>query len=254
VEMLRIWYTEDQLKALLEGPAQNCGLEVAYLKQALALLKTQEMEPTVRAVLKDLKAASGTSAKQPLLREFVGLTTKNSLIRQMQSVLRLCKRELFSIEELSNDQILRSVADVTALATEFPVLLTKKKDAYPLLLMLFGASAYVFQYQPHCSRPLMEALILAVEKFPAAGAMAIIHAKKPTSLNFNNWMDALLNAHPKGEASREVESLLKRLLRIFTAWKEFIASNNDAALLQLPKEERLLLQDLIKARSDTAKK
>ena len=254
VEMLRIWYTEDQLKALLEGPAQNCGLEVAYLKKALKLLEMEAMEPTVRAVLKDLNAASEPATIQPLVRELTELTTKNLLVRQVQSVLRLGWRELFPIETLSDEQLLRSVADVTALATQLPVFLKKEKDAYSFLLMLLNAGAYLFQYKPNYSKPLLEALILAIEKFPAAGAIALIHATKPTHLLAKNWLEALINAHPKGEASREVKSLLKRLLRIFTAHNEFKASNNDAALLQLPKEERILVEGLIKSRTDAAKK
>lgn len=254
VEMLRIWYTQEQLKALLDDPAKNGGLEVAYLKQALALLETQTAEPTVIAVLKDLNAASNTAATQPLLREFVGLTTKNSFIRKIQSMLRLGRSELFSIQELSDEKILLSVADVTALATELPTFVKKEKDAYLFLLMLTKVDTYIFQCKPSCSQLFREALILAIEKFPAAAAVAIIDSATSTHKLSADWLETLINAHPKGESSKEVKSLVKRLLRIFNVWREFIESNNDAALLQLPKEERLMLQDLTKNSTDTTKK
>ncbi|MFZ3141433.1 hypothetical protein [Polaromonas sp.] len=253
VEMLRIWYTEDQLKALLEEPAQHGGLEAAYLKQALALFETQAMEPTVGAVLKDLSAAFEPATIQPLVRELTELKTKNLFVQQVQSLIRLGWHEMFPIEALSDEKILRSVADVTALATQLPVFLKKEKDAYSFLLMLLNAGAYLFQYKLNYSMPLLQALILVIEKFPAAGAVAIIHATTPTHLPAKSWLAALINAHPKGKASREVESLVKKLLRIFTALNEYKASNHDAALLQLPKEERNLVESILKQRANMTK-
>ena len=254
VEMLRIWYTEEQLKALLDDPAKNGGLEVAYLKQALMLLETQAMEPTVSAVLRDFEAASETAAKQSLLREFVGLGTKNSFIQQLQSMVRLTLFETYPINGFSDVQILHLADDVTALAKSLSTFIKKEKVAYEFFLPLLRASANLLQYNPLYSKPLLEALMLAIATFPAAGAVAIVRLLATTGPSNAGWLEALLSAHPKGVSSRETRSLKKRLLRIFTAWKEFIASNNDAALLQLPKEERLLLQDLIKNQSDTTKK
>lgn len=254
VEMLRIWYTEEQLKALLDDPAQNGGLEVAYLRQALALLETQEIEPSVRAVLKDLKASTLTAAKQPLLREFVGLATKNLLIQQLQSLVHLTLFEMYPSSEFSDTQILHWASDVTVLATHLSTFIKKGKVAYSILVPLLRVSANLLQYNPIYSKPLLEALIFAIATFPAAGAVAIVRVLTTTRPSNAGWLEALLSAHPKGMSSRETRSLTKRLIRISTAWKEFIASNNDAALLQLPKEERFLLEDLIKNRTDTRKK
>lgn len=254
VEMLRIWYTEEQLKALLNDPAQNGGLEVAYLKQALMLLETQAMEPTVRAVLKDLKAASEATNKGRLLRELTELATKNPVIQQLQSLVHLTLFDMYPSSEFSDAQILHWASDVTVLATHLSTFIKKGKVAYGILVPLLHASANLLQYNPIYSKPLLEALMLAIATFPAAGAVAIVSVLTTTHPSNAGWLEALLSAHPKGMISRETLSLTKRLLRISTAWEKFIASNNDAALLQLPKEERLLLQDLIKTRTDTTKK
>lgn len=254
VEMLRIWYTEDQLKALLNDPAQNGSLETAYLKQALVLLETQEMEPTVRAVLKDLKTASETTNKGRLLRELTELATKNSLIQQMQSLVRLTLFEMYPINGFSDAQILHWASDVTALATHLSTFIKKEKVAYNILVSLLRASTNLFQYNPIYSKPLLEALILVIAKFPAAGAVAVVHVLITAPLPDTSWLDTLTKPHPKGEESKEVGSLFKRLSRISKALVESTSLNSTAALLQLPKEERILLEGLIKNRTDAAKK
>ena len=57
------------------------------------------------------------------------------------------------------------------------------------------------------------------------------------------------------EAYQESGLFKKKLLRLSEATIEIMASKNqDAALLQLPKEERILVEGLIKTRTDTPKK
>lgn len=246
VEMLRIWYTEEQLKALLNDPARNFSMDAAYLKKALALVKTEKLEPKLRAVIKDMGTSSAAADKQPLLREFAELTTKNSQVQQLQSLMRLALCEVFPIENFSDEHILHDLRNVMVFAADIFKLNAKEGDAYQVMLPLFVASFNLFKYKPSYSERLMEALIPVIANFPAAGAVAVIHTMGMTPQPNAGWLNALASAHSKGVSSREFSSFAKRLRRISAALGESTGPNGHVALLQLPKEERNLVQNMIK--------
>ena len=254
VEMLRIWYTEDQLKALLDDPAQNSGMNFEYLKKALALLEDEKLEPKVRAVLKDLTALSADEDKQQLLHELAELTTKNLLVRQMQSVLRLTLYQPYPTVCFTDALILHDAKEATALIIRLDGLIKKEKQAYAIILPALRASIYLFKYKPSYSKPLLKALIQSISKFPAGGSIAIIRALITTNPPDVKWLEALVNGHPKGIVSREVSFLTKRLVRISAAFKESRGPNGHLALLELSKEERSLVESIIGSRADAKKK
>ena len=254
VEMLRIWYTQDQLKALLDDPTRNFGLDTAYLEKALALVDTEKVEPQVRAVLRDMSTASKTAHRLPLLRELTELTTKNLVIQQFQSIVRLTLLPTYPAKTFSSEQILNYSLDVIAFATVAFTHIKKEGDAYQLMLPLFVASANLFSHYPDNSKPLIETLIPAISKFPAAGAVAIIRTMTIAPYPPTSWLDALINATLSGWTSREAGSLAKRLLRITAAFSEFSGSNSQVALLQLPKEERNLVESIVNRLADTQEK
>lgn len=253
VEMLRIWYTEDQLKALLDDSDQNCGLDKVYLEKALALLETETLEPTVKAVIKDLNAISSEVNRQSLLRELVELKTKNLFFQQMQSVLRLGYPELYSIENFSDKQILFYANEVASLAVYLPTFTKNEQDTYAILMTLLSISICLFEYNPNHSKPLLEALTPNILKFPVASAVAIIRAMITIDKSHKNWIEALISILKKQATSRDFNSLLKRLTRISSALDDSMNSNNPLALLQLPKEERNLLESIRKKRADMTK-
>jgi len=254
VEMLRIWYTEDQLRGLLDDPAGNCGFDTAYLEKALALVETEKMEPTVRAVLKDLYSLSDAADKQGLLLELAELSTKNLQIQQLQSVVRLALLSTYPAEKFSNDQIFCFSSAAIAYATKAFASMKKEGDAYRLLLPLFVASANLFGQYPHHSKPLMETLIPLIAKFPAASVMAIVRTITMTHQPSTGWLQALFNAHPTGWTSKEAGSLAKRMLRISIALEECLDSSSHVALLELPKEERNLVESIVNRLAGTPKK
>lgn len=254
VEMLRIWYTGDQLKALLDDSTQNSGVTSDYLKKALALLEGEEMEPAVKAVMRDLKALTFNRDAQQLLNELAELKTKNQHVRQLQSLLRLTLYETYPIENFTEEQILHDTGEVTALATRLPALFKKERESYEIILTLLRASIYLFNHTPRYSEHLLKALIPALSKFPAAGAVAIIRALHTTDQPDMSWLETLVNAHPEGMASREAGFLAKRLVRISTAMRDSIRMNNPLALLQLPKEERTLVESIVGRRASDGDK
>jgi DNA-binding transcriptional ArsR family regulator len=246
VEMLRIWYTEEQLRALLNDPARNFNMDTAYLKKALALVETENLEPTLKAVIKDIVTSSAVADKQPLLREFAELTTKNSQVQQFQSLMRLALGDVFPIEKFSDEHICHDLRNLIVFAADVSNLAAKEGDAYQFMLPLFTASFNLFKYNRSYSERLMEALIPVIANFPAAGAVAVIRTMTMTPRYNAGWLDSLASAHSKGVSSRKFASFAKRIRRISAALGESTASNGDVALLQLPKEERNLVQNLVK--------
>ncbi|MCX7256098.1 MAG: AAA family ATPase [Polaromonas sp.] len=245
VEMLRIWYTEDQLKALLDGPAQNCSLDAAYLNKALLLLQTETLEPTVKAILKDMSTFPKNLDKKPILREFAELTTKDVQIQQLQSMIRLGVPELYSVGELSDDQILRDSLNTTAFATDFLTNNKKTNNINEPLTSLFSISIILLKYNKTYNKPLLEALIPAILKFPSLSAIAIIKASLANDPTNKDWFIELKNTHSKELTSRKLIFFFKKLNRIITALHGSLTSNNPLILLKLSKEERSLVESMV---------
>jgi DNA polymerase III delta prime subunit len=253
VEMLRIWYTEDQLKALLDGPAQNCSLDMAYLNKALLLLQTETLEPTVKAVMKDMRTLSNTIDKEAILRELAELKTKDIKTQQFQSMIRLGIKELYPIEKFSDDQILRDSLNITTFAINFITGVKKSNFSLETLTSLFIININIFKYSPTYSTPLLKALISAILKFPALSATAIIKATLATRHNNIDWLFAQESTHPKEPVTRKLILLSKRINRMIMALHDSVTSNNPLSLLKLPKEERSLVESIVNNFSNAQK-
>ena len=258
VEMLRIWYTEDQLKVFLDDPAQNWGMNSDYLKKALELLEDENLEPKVSAVIKDLSAASADGNRQRLLHELAELTTKNLQFRQYQSVLRLTLAEIYPIKNFTDEKILYEANEARTLAIWLLPKITKleKEFSVLMLMMMLAASIQLFKYNPDYSKPLLEILVPVISKFPALSAVAIIRALalNHRDANWLDWFETLVSVHSKGMTSRDASLLKKILIRISAALRQSIGLNNQLALLQLPKEERVLAESFVNSLVDTKKK
>ena len=91
----------------------------------------------------------------------------------------------------------------------------------------------------------------------SAHAMALALGRRAVYLShFTPSMmapETLTSAHSMGMASREAGSLAKRLVRISTAIRDSRGANYHLALLQLPKEERSLVEGIVNSRADAKK-
>ena len=241
VEMLRIWYTEDQLQALLNDPGQNFGLNAAYLKRALELLKTQAIEPKVSAVLKDLRLGLEPSNRQQLLSEFAGLSIKNPELRRIQSLVRLTMSATHPLATLDDKSLLPLVADVIEFGQDFLTTEKKEKEVFPFMLSLLSASLTAFTFKPEYSQKILEVIRPAITKFPAAAAVAIIRAMSLHPSRAADWVQDILVSLSKVEKPRQTNFLAKRLSRILKALIASRGAEGNTALLSLPKEERSLL-------------
>jgi DNA polymerase III delta prime subunit len=253
VEMLRIWYTEDQLTEWLEQPYGEFSLSISYIQLALRLQKTQSMEPEVEAILKDLTASGTESGQKSLVREFIKLKTKNVLAQQFQSVARLASDEIQSINTLTEYEIKENILNVERLIRENFPSITNSNVAYTVLGPLLAISLRVFKRDRDQAKPLFDALIPEITRFPAAFSVAVLDAMVSQLEVGTDWLDALLGRHSGEFSSEEIATTNERLSRIWEALRERVVSNSRASLLSLPKEERDLVEQLANKYLNTKK-
>jgi DNA polymerase III delta prime subunit len=245
VEMLRIWYTEDQLTELLERTNGEFNLSISYIQRALQLQKTQSIEPEVEAILKDLTASGTASGKRTLKLEFVKLETKNTFVQQLQSLIRLASDEIQPLNTLTGQEIAKHTLNTQRMITQMMPQITKSSSAYDVLSILLKISLRVFKHNKNQAKPLFDVLMPEIIRFPAAASVAILNTVASQKIDNYEWMQALLGTQSNGILSKEVVSILKRIMRIAHALREAIVNNERVGLLALPKEERGLAESLV---------
>jgi DNA polymerase III delta prime subunit len=248
VEMLRIWYTEDQLSQWLERPNQDFNLSIKYLQKALKLVQEQRLEPNVKAVLKDLQIANKSNEQVSLILELVDLQTKNSRIQQIQSLIRMALSEKYPVENLSRKEIEKYIQDIIQFVVDVMPKVLKSSDAYDLLSILFLASNGVFRFDPSLATPIFKALLAQIARFPAAASVAIFNVlalRQVSASDPFDWCQSLLRTHPDGLVSKDITSVIKRISRISKATLDVVVNKDRSGLISLPKEERILVDVLI---------
>ena len=246
VEMLRIWYTEDQLTNWLQESKENFSPSIPYIQRALELQQQQKIEPEVLAMLNDLQTSGNANEQAYLLRDFVELKTKNNLITQLQSVLRLSSDDIQSINNLTEQAFIKDTINAQKMILRVMPLVTKQSVAYIWLIPFIGLSLRVFNRDPKQAALLFGALIPEIYRFPAAFSVAIFNATISQKKNVADWLLAFLSTHSGGVTTKEVAILLKRLNRISHAVSAKVESEDHTYLLSLPKEERIFVESLVK--------
>jgi DNA polymerase III delta prime subunit len=247
VEMLRIWYTEKELESWLDVPDEELAFERKYLEAALALLKKQEIEPSVNAILKDLKKAAPASQTISLLIDLAKLNTKNGGVKRLQSIVRLVYPDRCEVENLAGKDFESLAGDVLALFRLIPMPNSSdnKRNAEGMLLTFLGASSTLHHHSPECAIPLFKVLGESMDIYKMVGVRAIFKAMIMWPNANSDWLNSLLLSLPNGELSKESMSILKRLTRIFRALSGAVQTHGDAELLKLPKEERRLVEEIL---------
>lgn len=254
VEMLRIWYTEDQLIALLEQSNGEINVSFSYVAQALALQKRQHVEPEVQAILKDFNASDSPKQRRSLMQDLAKLKTKNDSVLQIQSILRLGFDEIQPISMMTNLEIAADIQQALSLLETMMPTIKKSSAAYPVFELYFKISAKVFKHNKNQASVLFDALIHKLKNFPAAFSVAVLKTVMFLRDDGVEWAQALLGTHPGGFASKEVTAVLRRLTRMTEALQMTSVDDGIVRLMALPKEERALLQNLASRTSDTPKK
>ena len=245
VEMLRIWYTEDQLSNWLEKPKDDFSLSISYIQRALELQKNQDIEPEVNAVMKDMLSHSEAIDKNSLMKELVSLKTKNPVAKLAQSISRLISDNIQPLSSMTDVELASNTQNVAEMIELMMQTNTKSKDAYEMLTVLLTISLRVFKRDKNQAKSLFTALLPQINKFPVASAVAIMTATVFEREMKDDWLKALLSSQPRGAQSKEALLIYKRLARIWDATADYVNRKNDIRLLSLSKEERSLVELLV---------
>lgn len=245
VEMLRIWYTEDQLSNWLEKPKDDFSLSISYIQRALELQKNQDIEPEVNAVMKDMLSHSEAIDKNSLMKELVSLKTKNPVAKLAQSISRLISDNIQPLSSMTDVELASNTQNVAEMIELMMQTNTKSKDAYEMLTVLLTISLRVFKRDKNQAKSLFTALLPQINKFPVASVVAIMTATVFEREMKDDWLKALLSSQPRGAQSKEALLIYKRLARIWDATADYVNRKNDIRLLSLSKEERSLVELLV---------
>lgn len=245
VEMLRIWYTESDLEKWLDAPDDAIRVERKYLEAALGILRSQKVEPSVKAILRDLDQVNASNGGLALMGEFVCLKTKNEHIKRIQSIARLVFNDLDGGNWIEGIELGELVDDVTCLYKQVSAIKFDDKKAAERNFGLFlAASIAVHRKNPVSAKPLLQELgaVMAVSRSTALRVIvrSMYGLPKPES----TWLLDLLQSFPGGEQSREYKLMAKKIIKVMDALTASIKSGALLDMLTLAREERQLVEEM----------
>jgi DNA polymerase III delta prime subunit len=246
VEMLRIWYTEDQLRELLTNSDSTKSVDTSYLKIAIKSLENESVEPTVQAVLRDILNDRLKENKLTIFEDLIGVKTKNKSIKRFQSLTKLVLCSSDELRQLPLKEVSTLVFDVSELNTIANQLGTTSVGA--ILTASLTAGSKVFKHYPDLAKNIFRSLIPIIqnnESQAAASILGCIVDRRPSNNN-ESAMLALLNVILQGTNEEYALLLMKKIQRMSDAILANINSKKTPILLlKLAKEERALAQEII---------
>lgn len=244
VEMLQIWYSEEELQSWLKEPADIGKLDVRYVIKALESLQSQSIEPKLKAQLTDIKTHSKNRARNKLdsvIDEIASTHSSNEVSASMRAMILLAAARTPELIEK-----IRPEAQEFAKAFETWLLIwgqsLNRKNALSVydsvLSISFGM--YVLDGKIAIRSHTNTAKLLT--KFPAQAYISLIRGNPlDNPAEYRKWLDSLLSEIPNvtsKPSQRRLYITWKRMLTAFSHWAE----TKDARLiLELPSEERKLL-------------
>ena len=247
VEILRIWYTEDELHNWLQQTGALRAFDIRYVVKALESKKLQGIEPKLEAQLKDLgRCARNKNLQQVnvLLDEIASTQSSNSVSSHLRAVILL---SAVRTPELRNK--LRT--EVAQLAKEFESMLSTleanliRADAPKVYSALTNASFGLFALDEDKGKQSLQKTAALLTKFPAQAHIALLRCLRSENTGeFGKWFNALLGQIPQvatTESRRKFLTVGERMILAFAKWLE---TEDSKHILELPVEERRLLLKL----------
>lgn len=246
VEMLKIWYTENELTGWLIQSDKILGIEKKYIETALYKLKDEKIEPTVKALIRDLNNSIGSSEAVPLLVELTKLRTKNDQVKDLQGLIYLVFPDRFKEKNFSTDDyntFATNAANLLRVLLEQKSL--KRSNADNIFMLFAVASSTLYKTAPTSVVPLFNVLAESISTFKIAAVKAIFTTMLSTSGADVEWLKALLASLKEDGYQKESAHILRRLIRIFSVFNASMASTTNQEILNLPREERLFIGKML---------
>lgn len=246
VEILRIWYTTNDLQQWLANPQQFGRLDTRYVKAAIEGLGSKG-DPKVDAILHDLRIAKNASdwtSVASLLNEFTAICS-DPIAWELKAAMLLSSPEV-NLTSLNKDDLTKLAIGLEEQLSN-PRFKTNQNTWADLLftyvqcyLRLFAASKDLAE---RASKPLAN-LLLA---HPAEAAVALIALLVVVRLGeFEPWLQSLVNAMESAGAAASFGRMVQRNY-------EALISGKESELLKLPVEERKLLMTHLRPAFEFAK-
>ncbi len=249
VELLRIWYTEDELKSWLEQSGSECRFDTRYVLKALEVLNQPGIEPKLQAQVKELQAAAqnnNAQARDAILDEMASTQPSNQISR--------IARALYLLSNIRFSAGLRNKIHPQAeqLAIDFELFLKlsepnlSKKTATAAYCAWASASLGLFCLDEIKGTRSMPTLAALLAKFPVEAHLALITASFFVDrAAFNKWWDRLIEQVVEVSTAAQGTKFLNAGTRIMSISSTLATTKDSKLLLELPVEERRLLASLM---------
>ena len=249
VEILRIWYTENELKDWLQEPESERRLDIRYVIKALEMLELQRLEPKLRAQFKDLgryiRSGEAEDQKYALLDEIASTQSSHAFSAVFRALILLTQA---GTTELKN----KLIPEVDQLAANFDVYLgiverhlaqSLKSNAHTVLV---AASLGLFSLDKSKAAQSLPRLAAILIEFPAQTHIQLLqYARLFPTIEISEWLGAFLEQLETLLGERKIGRFFKVMSRISDAVIAWSSTKDFKHFLALPIEERRMVTSFL---------
>lgn len=247
VEMLQIWYSENELRHWLDQPATIRKFDTRYLLKALEGLKKRSLEHTLQAQMKALQACAKSKNQQQfdeVFKEIANTQSSNETSVVIRAMLLLGAAQTPSLRENIAPKT-ASLAMSYMSFLEFTETALKRSNAADLYPAVILCNLGLFSTDKNIGGESMTRIASLLMRFPARAQIALLTCMRCSDKEeFKQWLAALFDAFSDAESkARRIRFFHtgKRMIEAFSTWT---ATKDTQHFLALPVEERRLLLSL----------
>jgi DNA-binding transcriptional ArsR family regulator len=249
VELLRIWYTEDELKSWLEQSGSECRFDTRYVLKALEVINKPGIEPKLQAQLKELRAAAqnnNTQAGDAILDEMASTQPSNQISRITRATYLLVNfRVSAELRGKIHFQAKQLARDFELFLTIYGSVLSKKTATtfYSVWVHMSFGLFCLDKVEGARTLPTLAALLA---KFPVEAHFALISASLSVERSaFKEWLNNLFEQVAESTTAAKEHKFANTGARIVGIFSRLVTTKDSKLLLELPVEERRLLTSLM---------
>ena len=251
VEILRIWYTEDELKNWLQQPDQARRIDDRYVLKALEAIQKQGVEPTLQAQLKEWRnCVRGKKYSEALvvLDEIASTHPSNKTSSHLRAMMLLCFVRSPDLREKIRPELDLLIEAFEKMLADWEKKITRQSaeaNYDGLALASFG----LFSLDEARATQSLPRVVDLLAKFPAQAYVALLRSSSnvpPAPGEFKKWLLALRQPVLQTSRTTGQKRFLKVVQRMAEAFESWHETKDTSAFLALPVEERKLLLALTK--------
>ncbi|MEJ1128126.1 hypothetical protein V9L20_11115 [Variovorax sp. CCNWLW225] len=251
VEILRIWYTEAELREWLDRAAGTGSLEARYVERALVLLKQDNridviFETQFKALVESMDTGNRSEFER-ILSEIALIEPSNRLSKRLRAVILLGTLSFAPSLEPKIQVELDAYSEALAESIEEDGRWLSKSNAFSIYLQLLKATFGLTLLNEAKGNFAAAALAKELVKFPAHAALALLRAASDaTSVegairSGEQIFNALSDLTSSGTMTAKFAKVFQRVMQAASDWSK---TGDEKYLLALPREERVLVMTL----------